>query len=200
MQKKIIIAITLQVIVIASMLGIISYITINESIDRLLTSRLALARIISNNVEVFINNNLNRLYDISLSGKIDLKDGDLETEKRMLETAYNYSPFTEGVFILDKHGNELLTYPPHVDYFSNLTYITYVNQVLQTGRPVISRPSAAGASAWSITGATSMRSNRRRAPVAISPSLDEWRATSLRSTPYGSRGARGCRSSLRASP
>ena len=89
MQKKIIIAVTLQVIVIASTLGIISYITINDSIDRLLTSRLALARIISNDVEVFINNNLNRLYDISLSGKIDLRDDDLETEKRMLETAYN---------------------------------------------------------------------------------------------------------------
>ena len=123
MQKKIIIAITLQVIVIAATLGIISYITIYESIDRLLTSRLALARIIANDVEVFINNNLNRLYDISLSGKIDLRDGDLETEKRMLETAYHYSPFTEGVFILDKHGTEILTYPPHVEYFSNFTHI-----------------------------------------------------------------------------
>ncbi len=138
MQKKIIIAITIQVIVIASTLGIISYITIHESIDRLLSSRLALARIISNDVEVFINNNLNRLYDISLSGKIDLRDGDLETEKRMLETAYNYSIFTEGVFILDKHGNEILAYPPHVEYFSNLTHIDIVNQVFQMGKSVIS--------------------------------------------------------------
>ncbi len=138
MQKNIIIAITLQVILIASTLGIISYITINESIDRLLTSRLALARIISNDVEVFINNNLNRLYDISLSGKIDLKDDDLEAEKKMLETAYNYSPFTEGVFILDKHGNEILAYPPHVEYFTNLTHIAIVNQVLRLGKSVIS--------------------------------------------------------------
>ena len=138
MQKKIIIAITLQVIVIAATLGIISYITINESIDRLLTSRLALARIIANDVEVFINNNLNRLYDISLSGKIDLRGGDLEAEKRMLETAYHYSPFTEGVFILDKHGTEILTYPPHVEYFSNFTHIDIVNQVLRLGKSVIS--------------------------------------------------------------
>jgi signal transduction histidine kinase len=138
MQKKIIIAITLQVIVIASTLGIISYITINESIDRLLASRLALARIIANDVEVFINNNLNRLYDISLSGKIDLRDGNLEPEKRMLETAYNYSPFTEGVFILDKHGNEILAYPPHAEYFSNFTHIDIFNQVLRLGKSVIS--------------------------------------------------------------
>jgi len=138
MQKKLIIAVLLNVILISATLGIISYFAVHESINRSLQSRLALARIISNYVEVFLNNNLYRLKDISLSGKLNLKDHDWRPEKRMLETVYKYSLFTEGVFLLDKHGNELLTYPPHVDYFSNLTYITYVNQVLQTGRPVIS--------------------------------------------------------------
>lgn len=138
MQKKIIIAIILNVIVISVTLGIISYFAVHESTERLLTKRLALARIISNYVEVFLNNNLYRLDDISLSGKINLKDGDWQAEKRMLESVYKYSPFTEGVFLLDNHGNELLTYPPHVDYFSNLTYINYVNQVLRSGKPVIS--------------------------------------------------------------
>ncbi len=138
MQKKLIIAVLLNVIVISATLGIFSYFAVHESIKRSLQSRLALARIISNYVEVFLNNNLYRLKDISLSGKVDLKDHDWRPEKRMLETVYKYSLFTEGVFLLDKHGNELLTYPPHVDYFSNLTYITYVNQVLQTGKPVIS--------------------------------------------------------------
>src|SRR3990172_1580979 len=134
MQKKLIIAVLLNVILISATLGIISYFAVHESINRSLQSRLALARIISNYVEVFLNNNLYRLKDISLSGKLNLKDHDWRPEKRMLETVYKYSLFTEGVFLLDKHGNELLTYPPHVDYFSNLTYITYVNQVLQTGK------------------------------------------------------------------
>lgn len=138
MQKKLIIAVLLNVIVISATLGIISYFAVHESIKRSLQGRLALARIISNYVEVFLNNNLYRLKDISLSGKVNLKDHDWQPEKRLLETVYKYSLFTEGVFLLDKHGNELLTYPPHVDYFSNLTYITYVNQVLQSGRPVIS--------------------------------------------------------------
>lgn len=138
MQKKLIIAITLQVIVMACTLGIISYITIHEGIDRLLASRLALSRIISNNVEVFINNSLNRLYDISLSGKVDLRDDNFEDEKRMLETAYQYSPFTEGVFMLDAHGNKILSYPPHVEYFSNFSHIDIVNQVLRLGKSVIS--------------------------------------------------------------
>src|SRR3989304_193319 len=138
MQKKIIIGIILNVVVISATLGIISYLAVRESIERSLQSRLALAKIISNYVEVVLNKNLYRLNDISLSGKINLDDRDWRPEKKMLETAYRYSLFTEGVFLLDKHGNELLTYPPHVDYFSNLTYISYVNQVLQTGRPVIS--------------------------------------------------------------
>ncbi len=138
MQKKIIIAIILNVVIISATLGIISYFAVHESIERSLQNRLALARIISNYVEVFLNNNLYRLNDISLSGNGDLKDRDGQRVKRKLETVYKYSLFTEGVFLLDKHGNELMTYPPHVDYFSNLTYISYVNQVLQTGRPVIS--------------------------------------------------------------
>jgi len=138
LQKKIIIGIILNVLVISATLGIISYLAVRESIERSLQSRLALAKIISNYVEVVLNKNLYRLNDISLSGKINLDDRDWRPEKKMLETAYQYSLFTEGVFLLDKHGNELLTYPPHVDYFSNLTYISYVNQVLQSGRPVIS--------------------------------------------------------------
>jgi signal transduction histidine kinase len=138
MQKKLIIAVFLNVIIISAILGVISYYSVHESINRSLESRLALARIISNYVEVFLNNNLYRLKDISLPNKIDLKTYDWQREKRMLETVYKYSLFTEGVFLLDKHGNELLTYPPHVNYFTNLSYITYVNQVLQTGMPVIS--------------------------------------------------------------
>lgn len=138
MQKKLIIAVILNVIVISAMLGAISYFSVHESINRSLEDRLSLARIISNYIEFFLNRNLTRLNDVSLSGKINLKDHNWALYKRMLETAYDYSLFTEGVFLLDEHGNEVLTYPPHVEYFSNLTYITYVNQVLQSGRPLIS--------------------------------------------------------------
>jgi signal transduction histidine kinase len=138
MKKKIIIAITLQVVIITSILGIISYFAVHESTNRLLMNRLALARIISNNIEIFLNNNLNRLYDLSLSYKIDLGDNNWEPEKKMLEAVYAYSPFAEGVFILDRHGNEVLSYPPHIEYFSNLTHINSINQALRLGKSVIS--------------------------------------------------------------
>lgn len=126
MQKKIIITIIFHVITISATLGIISYLALHDSIDRSLSNRLALAKIISNHVEVFLNNNLNRLYDLSLPGKINLKDANWVTEKRMLETAYKYSPFTEGVFFLDKYGNEILVYPHHI----NISQISRISTIL----------------------------------------------------------------------
>jgi signal transduction histidine kinase len=138
MQKKIIVAIILFVIFISTTLGITSYLTVQESINRSLRNRLMLAGLISDYVEFSLQNNLNRLYDISLSGKVDLKDDNWKPENTALETAYKYSLFTDGVFLLDKSGNELLTYPPHDEYFQNLSYINYVNQVLLEGKPVIS--------------------------------------------------------------
>jgi signal transduction histidine kinase len=138
MRKKIIIALILNVIVISATLGVISYFAVQERIERSLQNRLAFARIIANYIEVFLNNNLYRLNDVGRSGKINLRHRDRQAEKKTLEAAYKYSLFTEGVFLLDKQGNELRTYPAHVDYFSNLSYIDYVNQVLRTGKPVIS--------------------------------------------------------------
>jgi signal transduction histidine kinase len=138
MQKKITVAIIVNVIVISSTLGIISYLTVHSSINRSLQNRLMLAEIIADYIESSLQNNLNRLYDISLSGDVDLTDNNWEPENKALETAYKYSLFTDGVFLLDKHGNELLTYPPHDEYFHNLSYINIVNQVLLEGRPAIS--------------------------------------------------------------
>jgi two-component system sensor histidine kinase UhpB len=139
MRKKIIVAIVLNAIAILVSIETISYLTVREEhIDRSLENTLALAKIVSNCVEVFLSNNLERLQEFSHSAKINLNDSDWLPEQRMLETAYRYSLFTEGVFLLDKHGNKVLTYPPHIESFSNLSYITYVNQVLQHGKPVIS--------------------------------------------------------------
>jgi signal transduction histidine kinase len=138
MQKKIIVTIILFVIFISTTLGVTSYLTVQESINRSLRNRLMLAGLISDYIEFSLQNNLNRLYDISLSGKVDLRDNDWEPESKALETAYKYSLFTDGVFLLDKSGNQLLTYPPRDEYFQNLSYIHYVNQVLLDKKPVIS--------------------------------------------------------------
>lgn len=138
MRKKILVAIILNVLIISATLGVFSYLTVQNSIRRLLDNRLALAGIIADYIEVSLQTNLNRLLDLSLSGKIDLNNRDLEPERKALETAYRYSLFTDSVFILDRQGNVLVTYPPHDIYAENLSYINYVNRVLREGKPVIS--------------------------------------------------------------
>ncbi len=138
MRKKILVAIILNVIIISVTLGIISSLTVRDSIRRSLDDRLMLARIIADYIDVSLQTNLNRLMDISLSGKIDLTHNNWEPARKALETAYNYSLFTDGVFLLDRQGNILLTYPPHDVYGENLSYINYVSQVLSEGKPVIS--------------------------------------------------------------
>lgn len=138
MRKKILVAIILNVLIISATLGVFSYLTVQNSIRRLLDNRLVLAGIIADYVEVSLQTNLNRLLDISLSGKVDLNNRDLEPERKALETAYRYSLFTDSVFLLDRQGNVLVTYPPHDIYAENLSYINYVNRVLREGKPVIS--------------------------------------------------------------
>ncbi len=138
MQKKIIVSIIISIMFISTSLGVISYLSVNESIERALNNRVTLAELIANYIEILLQNNLSRLYDISLSGRIDLKDNNWEPEKKALESAYIYSLFSDGVFLFDKQGNKLLSYPPHNDPFGNHSYVKFANQVFSEGKPFIS--------------------------------------------------------------
>lgn len=138
MQKKIIVAIIINVIILSAGLGIIGHLTIDESIGRSLHSRLTLAGIIANNIDLLLERSLNRLYDISLSGKIDLNDNNWGPEREALRTAYQYSIFTDGIFLLDKTGNVVLTYPSRLANHENLLSIPYVSGSIMDGKPVIS--------------------------------------------------------------
>ncbi len=138
MQRKILIILILNLVIVSVTLSVVSYLTIHASIERSLQNRLALARVISNYVEVLISRSINRFRDIARSENVGLYDSDWKPEKRMLETAYKYSLFSEGVFLLDKRGNKVLVYPPDIEPYFNLTYIPGVNQVLHEGKTVIS--------------------------------------------------------------
>ena len=138
MQRKILIVLILNLVIVSVTLSVVSYLTIHAGIDRSLQYRLALARVISNYVEVLISRSLNRFHDIAKSENINLDDNDWQSEKRMLETAYKYSLFSEGVFLLDKRGNKVMVYPPDIEPYFNLIYIPAVNRVLDEGKTVIS--------------------------------------------------------------
>jgi signal transduction histidine kinase len=138
MQKKIIVATMLSVIVILLSLGIISNLSIHDSIKQSIQERSELAGMLSNYTDRVLQSNLTRLYDISLSGTIDLKDGDWRPEANALKMAYQYSIFTDGIFIVDMKGDIVYTYPAGQMKKRNLLNIPYVRQTLEEQKAVIS--------------------------------------------------------------
>src|SRR5512136_31173 len=102
MQKRIIVSILLSVFIILVSLGVVSYYHINESIERSYDDRLTESRIIAASIDHILEENLTRLYDISLSDRIDITDSNWAPEQEALKNAYNYSIFTDGVFLLDR--------------------------------------------------------------------------------------------------
>ena len=138
MQKRIIISILLSVCIILISLGLVSYYHIQNTIERSYEERVDEARIIATSIDHILEENLTRLYDISLSDKIDLRDGSWASELDALKEAYHYSIFSDGVFLLDKLGNVLLTYPPREGWSINLLGVPPVSRVITDMRPVVS--------------------------------------------------------------
>ena len=120
-------------------LGIASYYIIQKNIDESLNRKLDLAHLIRNNIDNIIKENISRLYDISISGKVDLADDDFGPERDAIRTAYRYSIFTDGIFLLDRHGNIILNYPEKIrDAAINVASIEPIGRILAQGRPVVS--------------------------------------------------------------
>jgi signal transduction histidine kinase len=138
MQKKLITALILYVVVISAGLGIVSTVSVRDVIERSLQKSLTSANTIANQLDFLLQTNISRLYDISLSGKVDLESHNWAPAKRLIESIYQYSIFTEGVFLLDKYGNTLLSYPARDYSRENLLFIPWVSRVLTEGRPIIS--------------------------------------------------------------
>jgi len=137
LYKRIIISILLSILIIITSLGILSYLTVNDTIGRSMQRRVDLARMIARYTDSILESNFNRLYDISLSGSIDFRDNNWEPEKKALEAAYQYSIFTDGIFLLDRKGTMLLTYPPRLGNSPNLLSVSHINRVILEGKPTI---------------------------------------------------------------
>jgi signal transduction histidine kinase len=138
MQKRIVFLIILNLVIILASLGIISHLSINASINKSLANRLALANIMGQYIDHVLESNLKRLYDISLSGKIDFHDGKWGPEKKALKTAFEYSIFTDRIFLMDTFGNVVIAYPHREEERVNLLSIPYVRRTLAEMKPVIS--------------------------------------------------------------
>ena len=138
MQRRIVFLIILNLVIILASLGIISHLSINASINKSLENRLALAMITGQYIDHVLESNLKRLYDISLSGKIDFQDGEWGPERKALKTAFEYSIFTDRIFLMDTYGNVVIAYPHREEERVNLLSIPYVRKTLAEMKPVIS--------------------------------------------------------------
>ena len=138
MRRRITLAIMLGMSIILLSFGIASYYIVQENIKELHSKKLTLARVIRNNIDITIKNNINRLYDISLSGSIDFNDRDSRPEREALKAAYRYSIYTDGVFLLDSQGNVILTYPERARGITNVMSVEPIRKMISLGRPVVS--------------------------------------------------------------
>jgi signal transduction histidine kinase len=138
MQKRIIFSVFLSLIIILLSWGVISYISVNQSIENSIEKRLELAQIVSSYIDYVIEDSLKRLYDISTSYNIDFKDNNWEIEKKALKTVYQYSIFTDGVFLLDIYGNVVMSYPSRQPPKLNLLSIPYISRIITEKRPIVS--------------------------------------------------------------
>jgi len=137
MQKRIVFLLFLNVGIILVSLGIISHLSVTASIERSLENRLTLANMIGRYIDYVIESNVKRLYDVSLSGKIDLDDNDWDPEKKALKTAMEYSIFTGSIFLLDRQGRVLLSYPQREEEGVDTFSLPYVRKAIEELKPVI---------------------------------------------------------------
>lgn len=139
LQRRITLAITLGMSIILLSFAVVSYYIIRKNIEDSLNKKLAVGRLIKDNIDNLIRENVNRLFDISLSGSIDLSDNDLSSERNALNTAYRYSIFTDGIFLLDRSGNVVLNYPERLkDISINLMSVEPISRMISSGKPLIS--------------------------------------------------------------
>ncbi len=139
LRKRITLTIITGISIILLTFGIASYYIIQKNIENSQNEKLAFARLIRNNIDNIIKDNINRLYDISISGKIDLRDNDFGPERDAIRTAYRYSIFTDGVFLLDTGGNIILNYPAKIrDAAINVLSIEPISRIIANNRPMVS--------------------------------------------------------------
>jgi len=138
MQKKIVISILFTIILISVSLGIISYIAVRGSIDHALEHKLQLSTVVAKNIDILLSSSLQRLYDISLYGTVSLADNNWTPEFAALKKAYDYSIFSNGIFILDRDGNVVYSYPPQPLSKENLFDLPRLRMAMDEGRPFIS--------------------------------------------------------------
>lgn len=160
MQKRIILATLISVLLMLLSLGIVSNLSIEDERRHSLSQSLELANVTANYTDYLLQLNLARLYDVSLSGAVNLQDGDWEAERQALKRAYEYSIFTDGLFLLDSDHRMVLSYPEYQIDEQDLPGIVGELRALAEERPIL-------------TGIHELKATGRKAIFAFAPLKDQ---------------------------
>ena len=116
-----------------------SLLAVNESTDRALEERRALAKTAADNVEYMLTQNLRALDGVGVAEGVDLTDNNLEPEKEVLRRTYFASIFGAGLYLTDEHGRVIWMEPEQGSALGrDLTGYPYIEAALTSGKPMVS--------------------------------------------------------------
>jgi len=116
-----------------------SLLAVNESTDRALEERRALAKTAAGNVDYVLTQNLRVLDEVGFADGVDLTDNNLEPEKEALRRTYFASIFSAGLYLTDEQGRVIWTEPQHGSALGrDLSSHPQVATALTSGKPMVS--------------------------------------------------------------
>jgi PAS domain S-box-containing protein len=139
LRRRIVLLTALGMFVILGVMGVSSFLSVRQTIERSLQERLLLAQNVASHLDYIIQQNLIRLQDIAFTRGVDFQDEDLEPEKLAVHNAYLNSIFTDGVFLLDERGR-LQWREPRKQGSVEHDFSTYphLKETIATGKPFVS--------------------------------------------------------------
>jgi len=143
LQWRVMILVTIGMAGILAAFSVSSLLAVNESIDRTLDERQALAEASAGHVDYVVRQGLRVLEEPTSNEGFDLEDPDPEPEQRALRRALSGSIFTR-VYLTDADGRVLWTEPPNPSLLGvAIGSSAHVEAAMDSGRPSISGLSTA---------------------------------------------------------
>ncbi len=137
--RRILLLVSISMLLILAALVISGWLAVQQTSERVLNERQALAQTTGKYLNYILRQNLERLASVRFAQEVNIEDSNLEPEKRALHSTYLGSIFDEGVFITDKQLNVLWVEPFRPNFVgTNISNYLLVWQSLKTGKPSIS--------------------------------------------------------------
>ena len=146
LQWRVLILVTIGMAGTLAAFSVSSLLAVNESIDRTLDERQALAQASAGQVDYVVRQGLTVLEEPADGEGLDLEDEDAEPERQALRRVLSGSIFTR-VYLTDADGEVLWTEPLYPSVLGvNIGFLPHTEAALDSGRPSVSGLSTALAS------------------------------------------------------